>query len=41
MFRPLRYENLPTETASLDAIVTNGNVECFIDGKPSSHEGFE
>ena len=24
----------------LDAIVTNGNVECFIDGKPSSHEGF-
>lgn len=24
----------------LDAIVTNGNVECFIDGKLSSHEGF-
>lgn len=24
----------------LDAIVTNGNVECFIDGDPSSHEGF-
>ena len=24
----------------LDAVVTNGNVECFIDGKPSSHEGF-
>ncbi len=24
----------------LDAVVPNGNVECFIDGKPSSHEGF-
>ena len=24
----------------LDAIVTNGNVECFIDGSPSNHEGF-
>ena len=24
----------------LDAIVVNGNVECYIDGKPASHEGF-
>ena len=24
----------------LDAIVTDGNVECFIDGKTSSHEGY-
>ena len=24
----------------LDAVVPNENVECFIDGKPSSHEGF-
>jgi len=24
----------------LDAVVTNENVECFIDGNPSSHEGF-
>lgn len=24
----------------LDAVVTNGNVECFINGEPSSHEGY-
>ena len=24
----------------LDAIVVNGNVECYIDGEPASHEGF-
>ena len=24
----------------LDAIVVNGNVECYIDGKPTRHEGF-
>ena len=24
----------------LDAVVPNENVECFIDGMPSSHEGF-
>ncbi|AOV60996.1 hypothetical protein T191209_164 [Synechococcus phage S-CAM22] len=24
----------------LDAIVVNGNVECYIDGEPSNHEGF-
>ena len=24
----------------LDAIIVNGNVECYIDGKPTRHEGF-